>query len=133
MARNEDVRRIALWVTKLALLTSAGNTPVSKEKIGLTAAILADEFPAEMFTEKTLSDVSSGMEFFPAYATLKSAMERFRPVRRVEGMRPVGGVLPDWMLQKVMAECGNDPGQMLRGWLAGKGISEAQISAFQKP
>ena len=72
--KSQRLQQITLWLTKLALLTSGGKTPVTKQQIGLYAAIFSDEMPIGAFSDESLTAICGGCEFFPAYAVLKTAL-----------------------------------------------------------
>lgn len=70
----QRLQQITLWLTKLALLTSGGKTPVTKQQIGLYATIFSDEVPVGAFSDESLTAICGSCEFFPAYAVLKTAL-----------------------------------------------------------
>lgn len=72
--KTQRLQQITLWLTKLALLTSGGKTPVTKQQIGLYATIFSDEVPIGAFSDASLTAICGGCEFFPAYAVLKTAV-----------------------------------------------------------
>lgn len=114
MEYQTDVRKVTIWLTKLALLTSAGNTTVSKERLGLMATILADDFPPEVFSDKSLTEVAESMEFFPAYAALKSSLGKYLPIKRIEGPSAMAQAMPDWLKIRVLENSGGSLGPMTR-------------------
>lgn len=65
---------IAPWLTRLALLTSAGKEQMTKERVFLYVQLLAGEIPLSAFTDASLAEIAGGCEFFPAYAPLKTAL-----------------------------------------------------------
>ena len=72
--KSQRLQQITLWLTKLALLTSGGKTPVTKQQIGLYATIFSDEVQIGAFSDESLTAICGGCEFFPAYAVLKKAL-----------------------------------------------------------
>lgn len=72
--RQQHLQQITLWLTKLALLTSGGKMPVTKQQIGLYATIFSDEVAIGAFCDASLTAIAAGCEFFPAYAVLKTAL-----------------------------------------------------------
>lgn len=72
--KTQRLQQITLWLTKLALLTSGGKMPVTKQQIGLYATIFSDEVPIGAFSDASLTAIVGGCEFFPAYAVLKTAL-----------------------------------------------------------
>jgi len=88
MANSQHVQQITLWLTKLALLTSGGRTPVTKQQIGLYALSFADEMPISVFTDESLSAISDAHEFFPAKGVLKRELQGW--VTEVSVSNPTG-------------------------------------------
>lgn len=74
---NSKIRSVTTWLSKLAMMTAEGTTPVSKERIGVLAMALAADLPESAFSEKTLEDVAAGNEFFPSYAVLKTVLSEW--------------------------------------------------------
>jgi hypothetical protein len=74
MTPNQDIQRIMLWLTKLALLTSGGRTPVTKQQIGLYAVTCSTEVPIGAFCDESLNEFARQCEYFPAYAVLRTAL-----------------------------------------------------------
>lgn len=82
MATKQQLQAVAIWVSKLSLLTTGGKTPPTKQTISLYAEILAGDLPATAFTEASLHEVASGCEYFPAYSVVKTALETWHEAAR---------------------------------------------------
>lgn len=63
-------------------VTRPTSEPITKDKLAAYAGLLAEEFGAEAFTPESLKLVGDGHEFFPAYATVRTALIGYLAQRR---------------------------------------------------
>lgn len=121
---SQNLEQITLWLTKLALLTSGGKTPVTKQQIGLYAVTFIDDVPISVFTDASLNGIAGSLQYFPAYSALKTALEQYAPYQAQRASTIDGEFLPKWLHRRVMENCGNAPGPKLQAWLNGKTIEQ---------
>lgn len=126
MITREGLKRITTWITKLALLTAGGQEPASVSQIGLYATLLAEEFPAAIFTDECLEAIAAGGEFFPKYAVLKTALADRVATSKARTAGATSETVPQWMLERILDHSNGHPGPMLTVWLAGKGVDIAE-------
>lgn len=68
---TNHARIVAGWLNDLATLT-AGTTPLadSKAKVAALTGMLAEQYPAQAFTRRSLEHVAAACTFFPSYGEL---------------------------------------------------------------
>lgn len=126
------MQNAVVWLSKLALLTGGGRSPLNKQQIGLYAETLAGEIPTAAFCDASLKVISEGAEFFPTYRVLREALTTWygqHGALAVAARSEPGYGLQDWLLDRIMTECGNQRGQMLRSWLETKGVDVDAVVA----
>lgn len=94
---RDKTRHVLTWVTKLALLTTSGREPVTKEKVGLYVQALM-EIPEEAFNDETLKLVSTGSEYFPAFAIVRTALTTWAEEHKP---KPLALPLPDNLREQI--------------------------------
>ena len=64
-----DHRTVAKWLTGLSMATR-GAVVVTKEEIGITTALLGQQFPDAAYTLKSMEAIASQSPFWPSYNEL---------------------------------------------------------------
>lgn len=115
-------RRILVlnWLTQLRHLTRATSEAVTRDKLASYATVLLTDFRDDTFTRESLNAVVAANEFFPAYASLKATLEAFHGTRRKTWQQPATEALPQWLEDRIIENCGGQPGPLLAAWLEGK-------------
>ena len=82
------------------------------------------------FCDASLAAMSEGADHFPSYKVLKEALTTWYAHHGNQQSRErLGGPEP-WLVDKILGECADRPGPMLRDWLEARGVDvEAAISA----
>ena len=97
--------------------------------MAVEAMLLADEFGPEAFTQESLKAIADKNDFFPSHQVIRDGLLAHLSSRRaITGF--VATSLPDWLRDKILSEVEGCPGNQLRGWLAGKGVSDGEISQW---
>lgn len=118
--RDRRVTAIS-WLTMLKHVTRQTSEPVTKDKLAAYAALLADEFGPEVFTQESLKAVADASEFFPPHKIVRDFLLVYQARHRSIHI-PDRPMLPAWLAEKIVEGSGGNPGPMTTAYLASKGI-----------
>ena len=80
MTDDQTARIAARWLTRLyALCRHETEEPLTAQKLGDLAELLASEFPAAAFTTAALGNVAAGSDWFPALNTIRERLAHEHP------------------------------------------------------